>query len=479
MSQLNRRQFLTVAAAALATPPLLRCSKAKKQPNVLFIAVDDLRPELGCYGHKIVKSPNIDKLASQGTLFTNAFCNVPVCGASRASLLTGIRPTRERFVTYYTRIEEDAPNATTLPLHFKQHGYHAISLGKVAHHREDVAEHWSEEPWRPDYPQNGEQKNWRDYQSEQNKRIAAEQENGRAWPYEWPEVPDNAYFDGKIADRAVQDLKRLSASDTPFFMAVGFLKPHLPFNAPKQYWDLYSEEDIHLPDNYYRPEHAPDAAIHNFGELRNYYGVPKTGPVSDEMAHTLIQGYYACVSYTDAQIGKVLQALEESGEADNTIIILWGDHGWNLGEHTLWCKHCNFKTSLRAPILLKAPGTSNQQKSAELVEFVDIFPTLCELANIPEPEQCHGTSFAPLLKNPNLPWKSAVYSRWINGETVKTKRYAYTEWTNDDGERYAQMLYDHQQDPNENVNVVDKPEHAALVKELQEMLHSGPGTLEL
>ncbi len=473
----NRRQFLSFAAASLATSALMKCSAQKKQPNVLFIAVDDLRPELGCFGHKIVKSPNIDKLGSEGTIFTNAFCNVPVCGASRASLLTGIRPTRDRFVTYYTRMEEDAPDAVTLPSHFKQHGYYAISLGKVAHHREDNAAHWSEETWRPDYPNKGEQKNWRDYQSEKNKDIAAEQDNGRAWPYEWPEVPDNAYYDGKIADRAVADIQRLSESDQPFFLAVGFLKPHLPFNAPKKYWDLYSEEDINLPDNYYRPENAPDAAIHNFGELRNYYGVPETGPVSDEMAHTLIHGYYACVSYTDAQIGRVLQALDESGEADNTIVILWGDHGWNLGEHTLWCKHCNFKTSLRAPIILKAPGKRGNQQSSALTEYVDIFPTLCDLAELPKPEQLAGDSFAPLLDKPDRAWKPAVFSRWYAGETVKTERYAYTEWTTEEGERYARMLYDHQTDPNENVNIVDKPENEAVVKELTAMLRKGPDDL--
>lgn len=474
----NRRAFLSQlgGAAALASLGFSACSKQRKKPNVLFIVVDDLRPELGCYGHPMIKSPNIDRLAAQGTIFTNSFCNVPVCGASRASLLTGIRPTRERFVTYYTRMSEDAPGATSIPGHFKQNGYNCVSLGKVAHHPDDHQDDWSETPWRPDYPNDiRTQKNWRDYQSAENKKIAAQQEGGAGLPYEWPEIEDDAYYDGRIAGRAVQDIQRLSKSDQPFFLAVGFLKPHLPFNAPKKYWDLYDPEQIHLPDNYYRPKDAPDAALHNFGELRAYYSVPARGPVSDEMAQKLIHGYYACVSYTDAQIGRVMAALQESGEADNTIVILWGDHGWNLGEHTLWCKHCNFKTSLRAPIIVKAPGKKSNQRCSELVEFVDIFPTLSSLAGLPIPEQCDGDSFASLLDAPARPWKNAVFSQWHNGATVTTKQYAYTEWTNDDGDVYARMLYDHNSDPNENVNIAGFEQNRAVLDELTQLLHEGPG----
>ncbi len=483
MSFVNRRTFLSqlgLGAAAVTAFSTVRCSSKKKNPNVLFIAVDDLRPELGCYGNQKIKSPNIDKLAAQGTMFTNSFCNVPVCGASRSSLLTGIRPTRDRFVTYYTRMAEDAPGATTIPNHFRQSGYYAVSLGKIAHHPDDNADHWSEQPWRPDYPEEpGIQVNWRDYQSEENLTTAASREDGSAWPYESPDIDDDVYYDGRIANRAVEDIQRLSGSDQPFFLAVGFLKPHLPFNAPKKYWDLYDADSFTLPDNYYRPKNAPDAAIHNFGELRAYYGVPKEGPVSDDMAKKLIHGYYACVSYTDAQIGKVLDALEASGEADNTIIILWGDHGWNLGEHTLWCKHCNFKTSLRTPMILKVPGKTGGQQSACLTEYVDIFPTLCDVADLPKPDQLHGDSFASLLDDPNQEWKNAVYSQWYNGATVTTQDYAYTEWTNENGELYAKMLYDHHIDPDENVNIADAPENADVVKKLVGMLADGPVNLPL
>ena len=473
----TRRAFLQnigLAATVASIGKIASCSNIRKRPNILFIAVDDLRPELGCYGHPKVQSPNIDRLASEGTRFTNAFCNVPVCGASRASLLTGIRPTRDRFVTYYTRIEEDTPEATSIPQYFMNQGYHTLSLGKVAHHPDDILTHWSEPPWRPDYPDDlTVQKNWRDYLTEENIRIGKERGDESAWPYEWPDVDDNAYYDGQIADKAIQDIQRLSNKTEPFFLAVGFLKPHLPFNAPKKYWDLYNEEETNLPDNYYRPQNAPDAAMHNFGELRAYYGVTAEGPVSDAMAKKLIHGYMACVSYTDAQIGRVLDALEKSDEADNTIVILWGDHGWNLGEHALWCKHCNFKTSLQTPLIVKAQGKQENQQSPALTEFVDIFPSLCELAGLPIPRQCEGSSFAPLLEKPDRPWKEAVFSQWHEGATIKTNRYAYTEWTDDNSKSYAQMLYDHRTDPDENMNIADLPENKERVIELKQKLALG------
>lgn len=473
----NRRTFLKQmgTAAALASLNMGGCTSTKKQPNVLFLAVDDLRPELGCYGHQMIKSPNIDKLASEGTIFEKSFCNIPVCGASRASLLTGIRPTRDRFVTYYTRMTEDAPGAVTIQKHFKEHGYYAVSLGKIAHHNNDNGDHWSEKPWHPidEVPGDG-PKNWRDYQTEENLKIAASTKDGRAIPWEAPDIPDNAYFDGKTADKAISEIERLSDGEKPFFIAAGFLKPHLPFNAPKKYWDLYDADKITLPDNYYRPENSPDAAFHNFGELRGYESVPPKGPVSDEMARKLIHGYYACVSYTDAQIGRILEALEKSGQADNTIVILWGDHGWNLGEHTLWCKHCNFKTSLRTPMILKAPGKKAGQRTEALAEFVDIFPTLCDLAGLPVPGQCQGESLQAVLDNPAIKGKEAVYSQWIKGATVTTQQYAYTEWKHDNGEVYARMLYDHEADPFENENISEKAENKALVEKMSKMLNEGP-----
>ena len=447
----------------------ISCSVKKKssKPNVLFIAVDDLRPEIGAYGAKHVKSPNIDHLSTEGLTFTRAYCNVPVCGASRASLLTGIKPTKNRFVNYFTYAQKDAPGAVSLPQHFKNNGYYTVSNGKIFHNQDDILESWSEEPWRPS-PRNG---NWRNFITERNLKIADSIDDGRAWPYEWVEAHDSAYFDGLIAQKTIRDLKKLKELNTPFFLAAGFLKPHLPFNAPQKYWDLYPTESISLPENYYRPENAPDAAIHNFGELRNYYGVPKEGPVSDEMARTLIQGYYACVSYTDAQIGKLLNTLDELELRENTIVILWGDHGWQLGEHTLWCKHSNFDVAMKVPMIISAPNFEGGLKTNALVEYIDIFPSLCELAGLELPVQLHGRSFVPLMDNPNQDFKDLIYARFINGESIKTDKYLYTEWYNKENEFYGRMLYDHQTDPNENVNISEFPENEALVDSLSKILH--------
>lgn len=437
-----------------------------EKPNILFIAVDDLRPELACYGHPIVKSPNIDKLAETGLMFLNAYCNVPVCGASRASLLTGIRPTNNRFVGYNTYAKKDMPEAVSLPEHFRKNGYHAISNGKVFHHIDDIPESWSEDPWNPAVDASS----YLDYQTDTNLDIL---KNGisRGLPYESADVSDDKYFDGQIAAKTIADLQRFKEGGTPFFLAAGFLKPHLPFNAPEKYWNIYPQDKIHLPENYFRPENAPDAAIHDFGELRSYYGIPADGPVSNDMALKLIHGYYACVSYVDAQIGKVLEALETLGLAENTIVVLWGDHGWQLGEHSLWCKHANFKTSLHSPLIIRAPGFKENQISEALVEFVDVFPSLCDLAGLEKPSQLQGKSFLPLLENADIPWKDAVYSRFSLGESIITSNYLYTEWFEKEGKPFAEMLYDHRIDPHENHNIVNDSAISETIKNLRKRLH--------
>ena len=439
----------------------------QQKPNVLFIAVDDLRPELNCYGKSHIISPNLDKLASESLVFDRAYCQVPVCGASRASLLTGLRPTRNRFLGYSTRVSEDAPGALTLPQHFKDHGYHTISNGKIFHHRDDMAEEsWSEKPWHP----NESGTNWRDYVLEENVKISAQSERGNGPSYEIADVPDEAYFDGKTAAKTIEDLKRLSKQDKPFFLAAGFLKPHLPFNAPKKYWDLYDEETIELAANDYRPKNAPDAAMHNWGELRNYTDILRNGQLTDEKARRLVHGYYACVSYTDAQIGKVLQALQDLELVDNTIIILWGDHGWNLREHGLWCKHANFETALRTPLMIKAPEIKGGKRTAALTEFVDIYPSLCELAALPVPHHVEGVSFVPLMSNPDQSWKSETISKYYNGFSIKNERYRYTEWSDSTGQVYARMLYDHAQDSLENINIAEYSENEQIISQMRRKL---------
>ncbi len=478
----NRRTFLKhllVGTAAITSLPSLSIrAQAKKHPNILFIAVDDLRPQLGCYGHPKMQTPNMDKLAAKGTLFERAYCQVAVCGASRASLLSGLRPTPDRFKTYLDRVTEQAPGITSLPMYLRQNNYYTISNGKIYHHRDDDIHAWSEEPWRVGAALGGEHRWLRPENQEihqknqQRSKETGDKKNSRGPAYEWADVPDDRYPDDVMVTKSIQDLERLKEMDQPFFLATGFVRPHLPFNAPKRFWDLYDHKEIKIPDNYFHPKGAPDVALHNFGELRAYHEIPPTGSVSDDTARNLIHGYYASTSFVDYEIGRLLKALDDFDLRDNTIIILWGDHGWQLGEHAMWCKHCNFETSTHVPMLIHAPGFPNNNRSRALVEFVDIYPTLCELTGLPLPPHLQGTSFVPLLQDPDVPWKQAAFSRWGHGWSIRTDRYRYTEWRQN-GEVTDRMLYDHQIDPGENENISEKEENAVLVNRLSSMLNKG------
>jgi arylsulfatase A-like enzyme len=426
-----------------------------EKPNILFIAVDDLRPELGCYGNTVISSPNIDRLASQSVTFRRAYCNVPVSGASRASLLTGTRPTNYRFLSFDTWADKDYPEAVTLPAWFRKNGYYSVGLSKVFHHLGDGREAWNEE-WRPSAPGT-----WRNYATSQNLTIDADTKRGMPW--ECADVHDTVYYDGKTAQKAIKYIKEFGNSGKPFFLAVGFLKPHLPFNAPKKYWDLYNPEAIGIAENPEPPADAPRQATHNWGELRNYFSIPEKGPLSDSAANRLRHGYYACVSYTDAQIGVLLDELEANGLSDNTIVILWGDHGWNLGEHGLWCKHCNFNTSLNAPLIIKVPGITNGKENNSITEFIDIYPTLCELAGLPLPSYLEGQSLVKRLQKPERQEKDFAVSKFNNGITLIEDKMFYTEWIDKNDSIISRMLYDHASDQDENINISEKAENADLV----------------
>lgn len=442
-------------------------ASAAERPNVLFIAVDDLRSELGCYGHTAMHTPHIDRLAAKGILFERAYCMVPTCGASRASLMTGIRPARNRFVNYLAWAERDAPGIRTLNTQFREHGYYTVSLGKVFHHPEDNAQGWSEPAWRP--------RGAETYQLPESRRAARNNDRGRGPAWEAADVEDEAYADGQLARRALADLRRLAEMDQPFFLAVGFFKPHLPFVAPQKYWDLYDSDSIQLPATYHRPKDAPDEAIHNWGELRAYAGIPANGPLTDEQARTLIHGYYACVSYTDAQIGRLLGELDRLGLSDDTIVVLWGDHGWNLGEHTLWCKHCCFETSMHAPLIVKAPGIEGGRSTRGLTEFIDIYPSLCELAGLPQPAHLQGASFIPLMQDPERDWKESAIGRFRNGDTIRTDGFRYTEYTTGEGAAISRMLYDHAVDPQEDANISEDDGQRETVRRLRGELRQGMG----
>lgn len=438
---------------------------ATERPHVLFVAVDDLRPQLGCYGKSFMHTPHLDRLAARGVLFERAYCMVPTCGASRASLMTGLRPARDRFVNYLTWAEKDAPGVTTLNSHFKNHGYTTVSLGKVFHHAADHADGWSEKPWRP---------SGSGYQNldaleraiAESKKAYPNKRQHRGPAYESAAAPDAAYPDGQVAAKAIEYLQQFAKNPgQPFFLAVGFYKPHLPFTAPKKYWDLYDSEQIRLPDNYHPPQDAPPGAVHNSGELRSYAGIPPRGPVDGETARRLIHGYYACVSFADAQVGRVLDELDRLQLANDTVVILWGDHGWQLGEHGMWNKHSCFETSMHAPLILAAPMFADIRggsRVAALTEFIDVYPTLCELTGLPVPDHVQGTGLMPWLKDPSRPGKPFAIGRFQAGDTIRTDQFRFTEYTAPNGSLRGRMLYDHRRDPGENVNVAEDRDRDAV-----------------
>ena len=455
--------LIILSAGILSCQPESESTNDQSQrPNVLFIAVDDLRPELNAYGAKHIKSPSMDRLAAEGILFERAYCNIPVCGASRASLLSGIRPGRYRFLSYLTRLSEEYPGIASLPMHFKNHGYTTISNGKIYHHADDDTLAW-DEVWRPKALHS-----WRDYQLPENIEMDTANRS-RGFPYENANVHDSAYMDGKTTLKALADLRKLKDDGNPFFLAVGFLKPHLPFNAPSKYWDMYDSSRIALPANYLRPESTPDQAFHESGELRAYGGVPERGPVSAEMANQLIHGYYACISYTDAQIGKILDQLEQLDLADNTIVVLWGDHGWNLGDHMMWCKHCNFESSLHVPLIVKVPGKTHGQRSKNVTEFIDIYPSLCDLAGLPLPDHLEGESFVADIDGMERPYDFAI-SKWYDGVTIIQEDLFYTEFLGEDHQPEARMLFDHSTDSLELNNMAEAPENQEITEELHQKM---------
>ena len=463
----SRRDFLAAAGFSVAAvcagcaEQLIGAGTGKKKPNILFIAVDDLRPEIASYGRKHMNTPNIDRLAKQGVVFARNYCNVPTCGASRASLLSGMRPKDGRFFNFKTYLQEEIPDAITLPEHFRNNGYYTVSNGKVFHHQDDCPESWSEPDWRPVDEK---------YLLKENVERRNKNKNKRGPAYECADVADFDYPDGKMIQKSIKDLRQLSKKDEPFFLAAGIVKPHLPFNSPKKYWDMYKRDQIEPADNPFVPKGAPSVSFTNWGELRNYDGMPKKGPLDEETTLTMLHAYYASVSYADALVGMLLDELEDLGIADDTIVVLWGDHGWNLGEHSFWSKHVNYETSLHAPLLIKAPGFKRGVKVNSLSEFIDIFPTLCDLAGFEKPSQLQGQSLVGVMKDPKAAGKKAVFSRMRGGDSVKTDRYRYTEWINEENKRLAHMLYDHQKDPDENVNVVDLTEYKDVVAEHAKMI---------
>ena len=446
----------------------------QSQPNILFLFVDDLRPELHCYGDTLIHSPNIDRLARQGILFRNEFVTVPTCGASRYSMLTGRLPrsmgalSNEACRHYIGEAKKhDCPE--TFIERLKDHGYYTVGIGKISHYADGCL-----------YPYNGSPEgaplelphSWDEMLFNAGKwgtgwnaffgYADGSNRNGRnhmVKPYECADVNDEGYPDGLTADLGLKKLRELAARKQPFFLAVGFFKPHLPFNAPKKYWDLYDESTIPLTPSPEIPEHVNRASLHNSGEFNSYRSGDEhpslDHPVSDAYARKLRHAYFAAVSYTDAQVGKILNELDSLGLRDNTIVILWGDHGWHLGDDRVWGKHTIFEWALRSAFMMRVPGMGQGKVCDHVISSVDIYPTLMDLCGINDTLRVDGRSLVPLLKNPSDPgWTDIAYSYYRHGISLRTSWYRLTRYF-----RKAEPvteLYDHVTDPYENRNIADR-----------------------
>lgn len=455
----------------------------QQKPNILFIAVDDLRTELNCYGEQHMHTPNIDRLAAQGTLFERAYCQQAVCAPSRNSLMTGLRPDALGIYDLQTFFREKVPGVITLPQHFINNGYHSEGMGKIyhtGHGNSDDSLSWSIPRW------NMREKIGQLEKITSGDTVGLERDfpliNGLKLPWYSSPQPEEHMTDAMVAAHAVERIAALK--DSAFFLAVGFVKPHLPFVAPKKYWDLYDPDQIQIPERKV-PGGMPEVALHNFGELRKYHGIPAEGPLDDETSRNLIHGYYASVSMIDAQVGKLLDALEENGLMDNTIIVLWGDHGWKLGDYGGWCKHTNMEMDVNAPLIFSAPGMNQGQTTQSLAEFVDIYPTLCDLAGLDKPSHLEGQSLLPIIQDPLAEVNKVAISQYprgpslgydqkseLMGYSIRTDRYRFTRWQKYEypDEVVALELYDHSASKTAEVNLATLQQYEDTVAQLSKLM---------
>lgn len=473
-------------------------SQAEEQMNILFIAVDDLKPTLGCYGDTLAITPNIDSLASRGLLFSSAYCQQAVCAPSRASLMTSRYPDQTGVEDLQTMMREASPGITSLPEYLTKQGYLTTATGKIFDFRsvDDAmdAPSWSY-PYRKHYdakyydPVNGKPSYY--YASEHAKDTIAVLQaeairqgvdvNTFVREHYFPatesaDVRYDGYVDGAILNAGVELLEEVAAKDVPFFLGVGFHRPHLPFVAPTEFWDLYDRSDFSLAPYQQKAVNSPDIAYHNSDELRSYTGIPDTGSVPPSQQLELIHGYYAAASYIDFLVGVLLERLDELGLRDNTIIVLWGDHGWHLGDHDLWCKHSNFEQATRVPLIFSVPGQLNPGETVMApVEFTDVAPTLLDLTGTEIPVFFEGESLLPLFDNPGTSIREAAmsqYPRWngIKGYSLRDPRYRYTKWVYEDGTMHSRELYDYLLDPQETRSYHNDAAYAGTRDRLDSML---------
>lgn len=475
--------LLTVCFLGLVAAPMPAAAAANR-PNILLLLVDDLKPSFNAYGEASVHSPNLDRLAARGLRFDMAYCNQAVCAPSRNHLLTGARSTSTGIYSLGYHFRRALPDAVTLPQYFMQHGWRAEGIGKVFHigHGNVNDElSWSV-PFQPDkvidyvLPESTGGELTREEAYFSNQKLGQNRSLPRGAAWEKADVPDDAYADGRIANEGIRRLEAARERNQPFFLALGFTKPHLPFCAPRQYWDLYDPATLPLPSVTSPPSGAPPYAGKTLGELNQYTPVPQRPPLDEQLVRTLIHGYYAALSFMDAQVGRVLDALDALGLAENTIIVLWGDHGYHLGDHGAWTKHTNYEQANRIPMVMVAPGVTRPNTSSRaLVETVDIYPTLAELAGLPAPtgpQPIDGTSLVPILKDPTATVKDHVYhvfprgvgGKRLLGRAIRTQRYRLVEWkeAGAPANTAEYELYDYFEDPLETVNLAaDRPELVA------------------
>ena len=473
MTAFTRRSFL---GAMLAPQP---------RTSVLFITVDDLRPQLGCYGDRFAKTPNIDRLASRGVVFERAYCQMALCSPSRTSFLTGLRPDTTKVYDLTTHFRTALPGAITLPQLFKNNGYYSHGIYKVFHlagtaptvGNMDDPISWSDAQELPKtgvYGPEGQALLEADMEAYRRDRAAGIIRPVRSLAMEAPEVPDESLSDGEVARRAISFLQ--NHVNEPFFLGVGLYKPHLPFVAPKKYWDMYKPEELRLPDNRSTPRGAPPYSVVDTAELRNFTDIPKEGPITEELGKRLLHGYLASISYIDAQIGLVLDELDRLKLADHTVVVLLGDNGYQIGEHGMWArKHTNFETSARVPLIIAPPRFDRGFKSRTVVELLDVYPTVASLCGLKPPSNLEGEDLRRALNQPDPNWRRAAYTQYPRGKfmgrSVTDGRFRYTEWAAPGQAPDAVELYDHSNDPQENFSVAAEPKYAPEAARMKKLLH--------
>lgn len=480
--------------------------------NVILIAIDDLRTELGYYENNQAITPNFDRLADNGVAFLNAYCQVSLSAPSRASLMTGLRPDALRVWDLRDSFRKINPDIITMPQYFKKFGYHTVSIGKIFHNHMPDSISFDEPDLRPEAYKTPElinrdaesfyvdHKLMLDLDSVRSERISKRKYGvGGGWNYgvavENTDAEDSLFYDGAQTELAIRKLKELKKNNKPFFLALGFYKPHLPFSAPKKYWDLYDRNNIRQPDNKYLPIGSPVMAADNNYELNACYDLRVNHPalysMSDDTALLLKHGYLACVSFIDACLGKILDELERLELSDNTMIVLYGDNGYKLGEHNGWCKQTNYKTDINVPLIVSTPKMKTKGlKSNTVTELLDVFPTICDEVGIPIPEYLDGASLKPLFSNPDKPVKKAAYSqihrfphisldgKRYMGLSMMTDRWHYIKWYhwNDITKQLLEPveceLYDLRNDKNENRNLSRLAKYARIIEKLDNGLQA-------